>query len=760
MKKSFFTLLLVTLFLGGLQANPVDVNRAKALGIKFMNTNTEIKSATADWVYTAYIADNQACFYVFAVQPKGFVIVSADDRAKPILGYSTESNFTAQIPDGLMTLFDNYKAGFSQMYANNDERTEQAVADWKNLAETGKLSSHKTDRSVGPLLTSIWNQTDLYNNMAPEDPSSVYSGHCKSGCVANTMSQLMRYWEWPRTGEGSHSYYASSYYGNYGWQQADFGEAIYRFELMPDFLDFASCQAEVDATALLEYHAGVSVDMGYGPNASGAYSQDVPDALEYYFRYSPSMNLRDKDGYSLGAWENMIYENLDAGMPLYYSSSGPDGGHAYVLDGYDEFEMFHMNWGWAGFDNGYYQIEGFYLTFYSFPWYHSAIFNLHPNSEYYDAPKAVENLEASVLPEISLVELTFNPVYETRNGNPMSEIDAVYIMRDGVVIDSLLEVMDDQVDYLDEVEKGGTYYYTVYAVNEAGMSKVARDTVLVGSTCDVRFELSDSGNNGWDMSFIAVLDEDGKVSQRVGLWDGGSASLIVPVPNNQTATFFWTYDNTCYSHGSLSEVSYEIYDWDDNLIVASDGYPEVGEITSYDISCGMDCRPVYNLQGSYQWNNAEEYGVELTWEWDGDVVDFQQYAIVQNGMVVTTISNADQKSCFVVSDGPGTMNYGVVVYYEREGGESCHSEEISVSVEVTSVSENESLIEISPNPATDRITVTGKVKEVFVYNALGQMLRHSDTNSVEVSGLPEGIYFLGIKDNENAVAIRKFMKKD
>lgn len=760
MKKSFFTLLLVTLFLGGLQANPVDVNRAKALGIKFMNTNTEIKSATADWVYTAYIADNQACFYVFAVQPKGFVIVSADDRAKPILGYSTESNFTAQIPDGLMTLFDNYKAGFSQMYANNDERTEQAVADWKNLAETGKLSSHKTDRSVGPLLTSIWNQTDLYNNMAPEDPSSVYSGHCKSGCVANTMSQLMRYWQWPRTGEGSHSYYASSYYGNYGWQQADFGEAIYRFELMPDFLDFASCQAEVDATALLEYHAGVSVDMGYGPNASGAYSQDVPDALEYYFRYSPSMNLRDKDGYSLGAWENMIYENLDAGMPLYYSSSGPDGGHAYVLDGYDEFEMFHMNWGWAGFDNGYYQIEGFYLTFYSFPWYHSAIFNLHPNSEYYDAPKAVENLEASVLPEISLVELTFNPVYETRNGNPMSEIDAVYIMRDGVVIDSLLEVMDDQVDYLDEVEKGGTYYYTVYAVNEAGMSKVARDTVLVGSTCDVRFELSDSGNNGWDMSFIAVLDEDGKVSQRVGLWDGGSASLIVPVPNNQTATFFWTYDNTCYSHGSLSEVSYEIYDWDDNLIVASDGYPEVGEITSYDISCGMDCRPVYNLQGSYQWNNAEEYGVELTWEWDGDVVDFQQYAIVQNGMVVTTISNADQKSCFVVSDGPGTMNYGVVVYYEREGGESCHSEEISVSVEVTSVSENESLIEISPNPATDRITVTGKVKEVFVYNALGQMLRHSDTNSVEVSGLPEGIYFLGIKDNENAVAIRKFMKKD
>ena len=527
MKRTFLSLLLVTLFFGGLQAKPVDINKAKTLGVKFMNTNTEIKSVKADLVYTAYADNNQACFYVFAVQPRGFVIVSADDRAKPILGYSTESNFTPQLPEGLMTFFDNYKAGFSQMFANNDVRTEQAVADWTSLAETGKLSSRKIDRSVGPLLASIWNQTDLYNNMAPLDPNSVFSGHCKSGCVANAMSQIMRYWEWPRTGEGSHGYYASSYYGNYGWLQADFGETTYHFELMPDFLDFASPQAEVDATALLEYHAGVSVDMGYGPSASGAYSEDVGPAMRTYFRYSPELQHRSKNGSN--NWENDLVDNLDAGMPLYYASSGPDGGHAYVVDGYDESFMFHLNWGWAGFDNGYYYIDGFYLTYYSFPWNHSAIFNLHPDDEYYDAPKAVNGDFITPSGEVqSYVDLWITPIYQTRNGDPITELDSIVIMRDGEMVMQFDHVSSQHVSHRDFLDKGGTYYYTVYAVNAAGRSKVTRDTVMVGPTCNLRFELADSGNNGWDMSFIAVLDEDGKVSQRVGLWDGGSAQKWHP----------------------------------------------------------------------------------------------------------------------------------------------------------------------------------------------------------------------------------------
>ena len=704
--------------------------------------------------YTAVADNGMTCFYVFSVRPKGFVIVSADDRMRPILGYSTESNFTAQLPDGLMTFFDNYKAGFVQMVENEDVRTEQAIADWTRLAETGRLSDGKINRGVGPLLASVWNQTDLYNNMAPEDPASVYSGHCKSGCVANAMSQIMRYWEWPRHGQGGHGYDANSQYGNYGWQEANFEEATYRFELMPDFLDFASPQAEVDAVALLEYHAGVSVNMMYGPSASGAYSEDVGTAMQEYFRYSHNWDFRDKPSGSSTQWENQLRSNLDGGIPLYYSSSGPDGGHAYVLDGYDDNNMFHLNWGWAGFDNGWYAIDGFYLTFYSFPWWHSAIFNLHPADEYYDAPMEVTGLVIEEAPD--WIDITFDLTYLTRNGDPMTFIDTIVIMRDGEIIKENEYYALNTFYTVDlDVEKGGTYYYAVYVINEAGMSKVVRDTIKVGPTCDLRFELADSGNNGWDMSFIAVLDEDGKISQRVGLMEGGEASVIVPVPSNQTATLFWTYDNTCYSHGSLFEVSYEVYDWDDNLIVASNGYPEVGEIIEYDIECGMDCHPAEMAWGEYQWT-PEGYNAAFGWNWTGE--GFDCYNIYRESNLIDCIFDPDQMQYTDVNPPTGSLTYGVTVKY-RVDGETCESEMATVDIALTSVEESHSGVVLYPNPASNSFTVEGSVREISVYDVLGQQIHHGFEPIVDVAIWPEGVYFVRIVDGNGATFTMKFMKR-
>jgi hypothetical protein len=645
-----------------LMAGPVDMETAKQLGGKFMQANQRSTSAMT-LAYTEITDSGLNVCYVFNCQPKGFVIVAADDRMKPILGYSTKRNFSSVIPEGLMTFFDNYRVGFEQMVANNDPRVDRAVADWNSVAETGRLVVPKRERVVEPLLSSIWNQTDLYNNMCPEDPSSIFGGRCKAGCVANAMCQIMRYWEWPRTGTGSHGYNAGGYYGSYGWQEANFAEATYQFELMPDFLDFASPQYEVDAVALLEYHAGVSVEMGYGPSASGAFSEDVGPALVNYFRYAPDYDYHYEDGYD--EWRAELRDNLDAGMPLYYAASGDAGGHAFVCDGYDNNDMFHFNWGWAGFDNGYYDVEAFYLTYYSFPWFHNAVFNLHPNNEYYNAPKPVA-FEIDDSEAINRhVELWIRPNFLTRNDDPIDVLDSVVIMRDGVVIRSFDHVAQDELLYPDELDKNGTYYYAVYAVNSAGKSEVARDTITVGSTCDMRFELADSGGNGWDMSFIAILDEDGKVSHRVGLWDGGEASITVPVPSNQTATLFWTYDNTCYSHGLLSEVSYEIYDWDDNLIVSSNGYPEVGVIMNYEIDC--------------------------------DVTAVQDYS------------------------------FKALLY---------------------------------PNPASEHFTVDGNIKEIKVFNALGQLVHQGTDPVVEVKAWPVGMYFVLVLGEDGAVSTVKFVKQN
>ena len=91
MKKSLL-LVLILLAFNSLFANPVDVNRAKELGQKFVTANFEQKSNTLELVYTVNSESGEACFYVFGTN-NGFVMVSADDCAHPILGYSEESAF-------------------------------------------------------------------------------------------------------------------------------------------------------------------------------------------------------------------------------------------------------------------------------------------------------------------------------------------------------------------------------------------------------------------------------------------------------------------------------------------------------------------------------------------------------------------------------------------------------------------------------------------------------------------------------------------
>lgn len=159
---------------------------------------------------------------MFNCQPKGFVIVAADDRLKPILGYSTESSFhLIAVEEGPEVFLDAYRCDLMAAEEQGLEPSSEIVRQWRMLAE-GRLPN-RSERAVEPLCTSTWHQTQLYNDQCPEDPEG-YNGHVKSGCVANAMAQIMRYWEWPKTGVGSHSYYCYGYGStSYGTLTANFG---------------------------------------------------------------------------------------------------------------------------------------------------------------------------------------------------------------------------------------------------------------------------------------------------------------------------------------------------------------------------------------------------------------------------------------------------------------------------------------------------------------------------------------------------------
>jgi len=571
------------MFLAYVNANPVDVATAKSNGTTFMTGKCKA-STQLSLVYTGKTTDNTDAFFIFNCQPNGFVIVAADDRMFPILAYSTEGKFDlVAAEEGPKVFLDAYCSDL-----------ETAISE--NLAQLpeNRDFSNQDGRSVGPLCTSTWHQTQLYNDQCPADDEG-YNGHVKSGCVANAMAQIMRYWEWPKTGTGSHSYYCYGYYGtSYGTLTANFGEADYRYELMPDFLDYTSPQAEVDAIALLEYHAGVSVDMDYGANASGAYTEDAKDAFIQYFRYSNNIVFADRDEYDDQQWIELMKNEIDNGRPMLYSAysytkDATRGGHAFVCDGYDENDFLHFNWGWQGFDNGFYSINAMNLTHHEYNYNHRLWINLQPNDEYYDQPEPVKDLLIEPQAYGMAVTLTMQAPIQTIGGTPLTDIDSIVVLKNDELFHAFVAPQPgENIEFecsLENEDSGKMNYFTVYPVTAGGRGKsitmpVKMWTSYGGMSTPLTFNLHDSAGDGWLSPAISIIDERGVVQYRIGLDEGYESTVTVDIPTNCYLTLYWNYCNIGYEDDD-EECSFEVYNYMDEMIYAQTKKPRVGELFTF-----------------------------------------------------------------------------------------------------------------------------------------------------------------------------------
>lgn len=352
----------------------VSSKQAQNVGQAFMLGNTAtsqsngIKKGTSSGqtmqlVYTGYATDENTgntitCYYVFALQPKGFVIVAADDRVEPILGYSYDNDFLAKdVPPHVRNWLHGYEQLVKTMVVQNLQPDSAIIIKWNNL-KSGVLGNGSKGTSVPPLLETTWDQNSPYNLWCPSDANGP-GGHAYAGCEACAMAQIMRYWQYPSRGIGSHSYTAnfSNYgYGNYGTQSANFANTTYDYSLMPLSLDNYSSSSQINEVAKLMYHCGVAVEMMYGPNGSGAYDTKARNGLRNYFGYSGA-TLIYRINYSDNDWITTLKNELDNMRPLIYAGEGSSGGHAFVCDGYDSQNNFHFNWGWSGTYNGYYSLS-------------------------------------------------------------------------------------------------------------------------------------------------------------------------------------------------------------------------------------------------------------------------------------------------------------------------------------------------------------------------------------------------------------------
>ena len=547
MKKYLFGLLALVLGIGMLKAGPVDASRAKMVGQQFVQATWQAGDEELNLVYAPVSENGVPSFYVFNVGQEGFVIVSGDDFYRPIIGYSNESVFDLSNP-ALAYYLRTIQGGRDHRVTGEAEPA--VAAEWENILVNGATASKNGGRAASFLCTTKWNQNFPYNYLCPEFAGGD-GGHFYAGCVATAMAQVMKYWDHPLQGQGSHEYtsqahpYTANHPVNVPSQHcsADFGNTTYDWDNMPEKITSGSPMAQIMAIATLTYHCAVSVNMDWDYDGSGTQSTIVPGAISNYFRYSNASVFRYRENYSADNWKHMVRESIDMSWPVYYSGyeiqeNGQLGGHAFVLDGYDDNDLYHFNYGWGGTGNGWFTFDNqeFHLQ-------DGAIFNFVPVDVYNSAPMAPTNLSVVPTSDTDLsATLTWTNPTKTLNNTNLTSIERVEIRRDG----QLVAVIDNpapgaSMTYVDnDVPRYDIFEYSVYAVANGQHGKnVYSPLVNFGPTCKWTVMMASSVAQGWRGGYISVFNASGKLLTTLTTNTSSPSSQQINVPVGRIS-FSWT----------------------------------------------------------------------------------------------------------------------------------------------------------------------------------------------------------------------------
>lgn len=421
-----FLFFIAALFLTiGVEAKSVDKKEAYALAVAFLKQPEVVNVPSAF-----------DCLHIFNSE-KGFVIISGDDRTLPVIGYSFNGPFTNDMAESTCQWLQDCNFGIRAAVELDIEASEEVRTAWESLRKEGRLPS-ACRFSVSPLIFTQWTQYPPYNQYCPEGSMT--------GCVALTMAQLMRYWEYPTKGVGSHSYIHSTY----GQLSANFGSTTYDWNNMPVRLYESSSDAAKRAVATLVYHCGVAVETNYGQESSSAPSNNVLDAMPQYFGYSTDISKEYKRDYTDNQWKRLLMDELDALRPFFYTGQNRYA-HAFICDGYDEQGYFHFNWGWGGNNDGYYAIGSLTPGQYTFDVNNYVIIGIKPSNG------AMPPIPAPV--EMDAYPSGYNLVLEWWMSFNSSNY-TYKVSRNGILIASGLT----NPAYVDQSASSGTYIYEVWAV--------------------------------------------------------------------------------------------------------------------------------------------------------------------------------------------------------------------------------------------------------------------------------------------------------
>ena len=349
--KKMLILMSMCLLVMAAAAKPVTQKEAACVANRFWQTvlHGEGQVYPCPWQYSQV--------YLFVGEQQGFVLVSADDCARPIIAYSLHGRLS---PDSLPVQVSERMEAYCGLIADGIHQqvtpTSADASRWEQLLSGNLPKDGDNDDRIGPLLETHWHQDGGYALLTPQ--------HTPTGCAATAQAQMMRYWRYPAFGHGNESYNCPPY----GAQSADFSHTLYDWANMPDQVTTGSPYQQQLAVSTLMYHVGVSLHMGYAEGGSGAAglvghpgTPSIDNSLKDYFYYSRNMRpIYRTDGYTDQRWADSLVTELRLQHPIIYCGVAPEGGHGFVCDGYEYRNgqvFFHFNFGWSGNGDGYYTVD-------------------------------------------------------------------------------------------------------------------------------------------------------------------------------------------------------------------------------------------------------------------------------------------------------------------------------------------------------------------------------------------------------------------